>query len=263
MQKKPIVPIFSLVNLILFLVFFIPVYVSEPGENAEAVMLIVGYIQETVIWILPPAAAVCLLYLYGAQGMRKSSVSLIYISLTNLIYTIPYYYLVGISGRLDSVESLTFSLFVSVVYCLIFYLHVYLLFLAARRVMLSNIARETVSELSPIAQKNITKEELSKLREKAIPSITDRLAEGRAFDLAAPATVALFTVSLIEFAIYLAKEIHTAVIYLTSYSGDYRMGEIVTMVFNFLLILAMLFITQLVCHYAKSFLVKDTNEEQI
>ncbi len=261
MQKKPIISIFAITNLALFLIYFLPLYAFESGENIESTVLAINYIQETISLMLPPVAAVCTLYLYSRFGLRRSLTELMYISLTSLIYTLPYYYLIGISGGLDSIESLMFALLVSIVYCLIFYLHVFLLFLAAKSVFKRNLVKEMIAELPPLSQKNITEEERKRLGEKAISLFGERLGEGSAFDLSVPITSAIFTASLIEFILYLAKELYSAVTYLISYAGDYRASEILTMVFSFIFILIMLFATQFACNFIKIFLTSTSKEE--
>lgn len=213
--------IFSTASLTLFLISFIPIYVLELEEIPQFYTYFSMYATEIVSWLLPCVCAVILTVICARYDLRTALIKGIPLTLTNLIYTVPYYYLIGIAYGLDSIESILLSLGVSTAYLLIFYAHTALLFLAARYLL---------------------------SRTKAI----DSLSVGGMLDLSSPATLGIFAVSAIEFVIKLCVELWQSVSYFIEYAGDYRGDDILYMVIRFIFILGMLFVAHAVCFKTKN-----------
>jgi predicted exporter len=173
------------------------------------------YATEIVGWLMPCVCAVILTVTCLHYDLRTALIKGIPLALTNLVYTIPYYYLIGIAYRLDSIESILLSLGVSAAYLLLFYAHTLLLFLAARYLL--SRTREAIS-----------------------------LSEGRTLDLSSPATLGIFAISAVEFIIRLCIEIWQSVSYFIEYAGDYRGDDILYMLIRFVFILGMLLFCEII-----------------
>lgn len=221
-QIKNSVLSFLFVRLGLFLLTFIPVYVLELEEIPQAYSYFTMYTTEIADWFLPCVSAILLLC--GSVGDIKST--LLYtlpLTLTNLIYSIPYYYLIGIVYNLDSIESISLSIGVSVLYLVIFHLHTLLLYFISKYLLLKKNNGDAIA-----------------MQES-----------GRAFDLSYPLTLSIFSISAIQFLIHLIGELWDAISYFVEYLGDYRTDDIIYMVFRFLFVLAMMFVSHAVCFKVK------------
>ena len=222
--------IFSAVNLALFLTSFVPIYVLELEEIPQIYAYFSMYSTEIVGWLLPCVCAVILSTICARYDLRTALVRGIPLTLTNLVYTVPYYYLIGIAYRLDSVESILLSLGVSAAYLLLFYAHSALLFLVARYLLTRAKPRDSLSESGML-------------------------------DLSCPATLSLFAVSAIEFVIRLCIELWQSVSYFIEYAGDYRGDDILYMVIRFIFILGMLFAAHTVCFKSQKAILNHIGKE--
>ena len=223
---------FSALSLLLFLTSFIPNYVLELEELPQAYSYFVMYFTELEDWITATVAAVFFVVTYTKGGKKVALRSAIPLTLAKLFYTIPYYYLLGISYKFDSIESIMLSLIASIFHLLVFYLHSVLLFFVAKYVFTR--------------------------REKVAPF---RLSEGSVFDLDHSATLSIFAISFAEFVIRLLMEIRQAVSYFIEYVGDYLVSDILYMVFRFIFILAMIFVSHFVCFKVKNLIFNSQKND--
>lgn len=212
----------SLLSLVLFLIVFIPTYVLELEELPEAYSYFVMYSTEISGWLLATVTAILLTVIQFEHGMKATLISAIFLTLPNLVYTIPYYYLIGIAYGLDSVESILLSLGVSILYLAVFYLHALLLYFVIKYIF---VKREG---------ENIS-----------------AFFDGSLLDLSHSATLAVFAASFVEFIIHLVMEIYQVISYLVEYAGDYKGDDIIYIVFRFIFLLGMLFISHFVCFKVK------------
>lgn len=211
--------IFSAVNLVLFLISFVPIYVLELEELSQGYTYFTMYSSEITGWLLPCVSAVIICTIYTRYGLRDALIRGIPLALTNLIYTIPYYYLIGIAYGLDSIESILLSLGVSIAYVALFYCLTVLLFFAAKFIL----GRSGAS-----------------------------LCDGAPLDLSSAATLAVFAISVGEFLIRLVIELWQTAEYFIEYFGDYRGDDILYIVIRFVFLLAMLFISHAICFKVKN-----------
>ncbi len=261
-QKNKLVTVFAVTNLILFLIFFLPFYVFEVESDAEVIGYIISIVQEIgLYWLLPSSAAVYMLLLYTQNGIKKPLISAIPLALTSLIYTVPYYYLVGIIIGYDSIESLWFLLLVSFVYVTLFYAITVILFFIGKEIFIKNLAKNKIADLPPLVRQNITKKNLKDARKCAIEQSFNSFSEGKTFDLSAPSTLSLFMISFTIFLFHLIIEIYDAYTYFTQNVGNYSGDMVAYTVFRFLFILLMLFVTQAVNSFAKKRLLIPTSAE--
>ncbi len=258
-KNRLILPLFLAIHFLLFLVFFIPFYVLEI-RGSVFLGYAVNYIQEIGIWLLPPAAAVSMLVKYSYSDIRASLRHGLFLTLTTLIYTVPYYYLIGIANRLNTLEALTLLPIVAVLYGILFYINALALFFIARTVLAHSVSKELQADLPEKAKSNITKEEKKGLFKKAEELLPKHLSEGGMFDLSSHSTAALFAVSFAQFMFYFFKESFGTVSYLLEFAGDYHFDEIIYILFRFLFLLVMLFVSQSVCYLVKKFSVKPNTE---
>ncbi len=243
--------IFSALNLIVFLMYFVPYYVLENDEISLAYEYFRLYAGEIILWILPVATAAFLVVHCVKESTKKALSSALLISLPNLVYTLPFYYLLGIEHGSDTPESLGMSLLVSAGYFVIFFVHTLVLYLIIRRSLIFFTAKELSRAMPPKYASNPTSEMWRDCLTQATNTLPEKISEGKALDLSHPTSLAFFFASLFEFTIYFSIEIFNAVSYLVNYSGGYKSGEIAYMIFRFIFVLAMLFLSLAISQIVK------------
>ncbi len=243
--------IFSVANLVLFLMYFMPYYVAEDYEFSLAYEYFRLYTDEILRWILPVAAASFLAMRCANDGVKKMLSYTLFISLTNLVYTIPFYYLLGIERGGDTPGSLVMSLLVSLGYTAIFFAHTLVLCFVIRRSVIYFTAKELTKKLPPKYMSCPTDEMWRGCISEAQASLPEKLSEGKMLDLSHPTSLAFFFASLFEFTFYFLIEVFNAGSYLINYVGGYRSGEIAYMIFRFVFILSMLFLSLAVSQVVK------------
>lgn len=250
--------IFTLVNLLLFLLFFIPYYVFEENEPSAAYEYFRMYFELAVQWLLPVVSAAVVAARIAETSYSRSILPSFLLSLTNLSYTIPYYYLLGIAGGLDTPQSLLFALAISIGYIVIFTLYTMGLTFIIRISLIRFAAKEIFLTLpkkySQTSSKDVRKSCLKDCVKKAVKTVPEKVSEGSMFDFSAPVTLGIFFAALMQFTRYFISEVITAVSYLSEYAGSYKGNEIALMIFSFVVLIIMLF----VCHITAFLAVKHT-----
>ena len=253
--------IFGAVNLISFLIFFIPNYVMSDYD--------IGYFEyfrlflnKFVEFALPALAACLLIKGYIGGGMRSASYESVFFALTRIIYLLPYYYLYFIAYGYDSVESILFSLAVSLFGALVMWGHVLILFLLMREVSAKIAIKDKIAALPQLQKKQIREENIKKLLAEGRKSFGTTDNMGKAFDFSHPLVAGIFAVAFGEFVIHLVREIVDTVAYLVDYAGYYRIGEIVFITISFLFILVELFASHAI-NYALIKPHQNQNEENV
>ncbi len=255
--------IFSVANLILFLMYFVPYYVIEVKEVNQAYEYFRAYIYEIVaLWLLPIATATVLLVRCGQESIKKTLVTALLLSLPNLCYTVPIYYLLGIEYGGDSIESLGFLLLVSAVYILIFFASVIALFYIIKRSLVFFTAKEMINTLPQQQKSNLTRAAWQGYINKSKSAFAEKLNEGKPFDFSHPTSLAFLFAALAEFAVYFIRELYTTVSYLINYAGGYQPAEIAYMIFRFVFILIMLFVLVAVADVVKGRTKPADNEQE-
>ncbi len=256
-KKNPALPLFLLANFLLILIYFVPYYIMELKNGADILGYVISHIQEALIWLLAPLGAAFMLIAFANGGMSSALKSCLSLSLTSLVYTIPYYYLIGVSYGLNSIESLIFSPCISIIYILVFYMHLIILFLVGKAAFARSLKKEIIASLPPAKRESPDKNELSRA---VFELMGDRVHEGGAFDLESPITLSFFFIAFAEFSLHLVSEIYDTVVYLTSFAGDYRGFEIGYIFFRFVFILGMLFVSWGTLAAAKKISKKEAKE---
>lgn len=250
------------INLLLFLLIFIPIYVIDNLDNLYYYILRVGdysgffyfvtFLDEVFRWIAPVFSGVLLCQRYAHFGMKKTLTAGLKLSAASLIYAIPFCYLYAMSNGAYTVEALLWGAFVSLIYALVFYVQSLIMFVIIKRTVCYFDARAALSQLPPLKSEGSKKALMKKHIAKADEALAENLSAGGIFDFSSPGTLGVFFASLFNFAVYLVKEIVDTSSYLKEYAGTYRTEEIGYMVFRFIFILALLFICHVICHFAKS-----------
>ena len=85
----------------------------------------------------------------------------------------------------------------------------------------------------------------------------DYIASDDAFDFQNPVTVGIFSASAALFFYNLGIEIANTVKFISSCAGIYTLGEILYLAFEYVYVLALLFLSYYVAHLTKAFLAKE------
>ena len=245
---------FCAVNLFSFLIFFIPNYVIEADIGwFEYVRL---FLNKFLEFALPPIAAVLLLKVYFAGGIKGALISAIFFSLPRIIYLLPYYYLYHIAYGYDSIESICLSALVTVFGIALMWAHIALLFSLIRMMAIRSTAKSLATDLPPAIQKTMTVDLKKKLNQQAEKALSTDINFTGAFDFSIPLTLGIFASSFGEFIINFMREAVDTVTYLINYAGYYRLGEIIYITASFIFLIAELLSVHLIAYL----IFKKTNE---
>ena len=245
--SKRTIPILLAVNFALFLAYFIPYYVITPkSDSLVAIQFIVTYLQEILLFAIPPIAATGLLIYSMENEAKKSLIKAIFITLTTFVYTIPFYYLKGIESGFDSIESLLFLIPTAALYAVIFYAQTVCFTFVGRFIMVNSLAKE-LSASSDHFGNAAKKASFSEKCKLVAPYIPEQMIPHRAFDLSPCLNLSIFLITAFEFIIYLATELINVTEYFIEYQGNYLGSEVFYIAFRFIFLLTLLFLTYAIC----------------
>lgn len=248
---KGFAAILTLANLALFLLLFIPYYVIEDAEITLGYLYFTEYADEILRWLLPVIAAAVVSIRACGQQFSKAIRPSVLLALSNLAYTVPYYYLVSISRGSDTPEALLMSLGISLLYIILFSAYTLLLVLIIKTTFKRFTAKEIQATLPKEYALAPTKEMWNDCLKEANKSASEKIMRGHMFDFSEPATLGIFFAALMQFTLFFLSEIYTAVSYLITYAGGYKSGEIALMIFRFIFLVIMLFVCHSAAHLAK------------
>jgi hypothetical protein len=163
------------------------------------------YFAERFILLAIPVVAAAIM-IRRTDGYGEAVKMGIYISLTRLVLFIPFFYLEYVYGMFDSLEALLLSLLSSVAAALVYFLMIILAYAIMRGVL----KRGGTKYPTPL------------------------------FDIGAPATRAVFLVSLLIFAINLAFEIYSTVLFIIENGTIYYVDEILLIFFSYVFLAVLL-----------------------
>lgn len=226
--------ILSLINLALFLIFFLPYYKFDV-ESVEWDYC--QYFLTFAIEFLLPTLSAAAVFKY-AYGRSKSSALLpaLYLSLPRVIYLFPYYYLYMTAYGNDWIESITLSFFVSLAGLAVTWIRILaftaVIYFAAKFV---------------INRKNaVSPEEKSSL---TINALLAGESASSPFNLATPLTFGVFAMAALQFLIYTVIEIVDVIVFLAEIDyGTFRPSELIYTIAKFSAIFIMLFISHLLSY---------------
>lgn len=230
-------------NFALLMLYYVPYYIVETQNLTEGLVYFFTYAEEIFGWVINTAAAAVIFIYTLTRGIKSTVISISLLSLTRLIYALPYYYLIALDFGFDSLEGLCISLLVSALDVIVSGLHIFVL------VFIGGFAAAAFKAKS--------------LKRRELTAVKDTLADGllptAPFALSEPATVGVFALCFIEFTYKLALEIYNAVTYIIDYTENYRSAEIIYMVFRFIFVLLMLLLTHYISCKIKNLLIKERN----
>ena len=208
----------TFLSLVQFLLYYIPF--GFYYENTP--LLFVSYYLTSFLEELFPPIAALVIFLTRNEDKKSKVIPCILISLTRLIYSIPYYYIYYVSDVFNSSEAILLALLVSILFLGAFFLQTFVC------VLLMNYAERRA---------NKTFEE----RQRA-----------KMFDVDDHVNFGIILSVMLVFIIFFIREAVSTVQYLIESSGTYRSEEILSIVGSFLLIFIFAFI-----HYVLITLLKN------
>ena len=175
---------------------------------------------------------------------KKALLGAALLALPRAIYLLPYYYLYENAYGNDSLESITLSFFITLFGVLILFLHILLVML-----LLGFISVRVANHGASKKKTSLTaKEKCAEARIK----LEEEIAKKGFFDLSVPIVLAVFSVSLLEFLYPLINEIILTVNFFAKYGSSYTTGEIFSIAFAFIFVLA-----ELISLHVLGILVKE------
>ena len=207
---------FSGINLAAFLIYYISSYIIMN----EAVEYVRYFISEAIDFAFPVVTAALLTMAFAECGFRFIWLA-IATAIARLLFLYPWLYLefVGAQNLLTEdalLVSLPISLALAFVELIVVIFLVFIIYMVSDRLAMRN-KREFFSAISSARSP---------------------------FDFSSEFTVGVFVAGLIIFAVKLTLEIIDTVTFLTTYTENYQIGEIIYISISFIMILAQLLITQ-------------------
>ena len=250
--------VLAAIEALAFLVIYIPNYVIE--VDSIALTYVVQFLNRFLSFLLPLLSAT---YIFStATVLPKSNVIVaLQLSLTTLIYSIPYNYLVYLAQGNDSIESLSISLLLSAINVPAFAL-ITLLLHAVMLIATVNVGKKIyIDKLPPAYRQRTPKDMRLQARRSVIENLSVHLREGAIFDITSPTVFGIFAASFVQFAVYLVIELIDIVAFLIEYVGDYRNDEIFYIVFVLVFIFLELFAAHAICYLQRGILTRDTQTQ--
>ena len=230
-------------NLIRFLIFFLPNYVFYGGAEWSYVIRFSEVVFDMMIPLL--IAVECFVYSGGRPGARTAARVWIF-STSTAIYSLPSSYLYSISLSISSAKSILWGALMAVAIAVISGLHAFLLCLAIRFAARQTVADAVRARLPKMFSGVIPKDRLCEWRGELDREVADRIGEGGMASFDSPVPFGILCAAAFQFLYRFAVELYSVIDYLVTYAGSYRVGEIIYMIASLLFILIMLF----ACHAA-------------
>jgi len=220
-----LIGILSLTNIMCFVLY----YVSSFLTSSKVLIYVYVYFSEIAMTLLPLISAAFTLTVYAKRGINKALICAIPCSLCTILYTFPYRAFEFAYEGYEITATLLLALFEAVVAITVNCIEIIVLLL-----------------LIIFVTKIIAKS-------KAIPNFVFNaaLCEKDPFDFDKPLTSGIFSAACAVFVYSLITEIIDTISFLVNYSGTYRIGEILYILFRYVFILGMLIISHTLTHYAK------------
>ena len=220
-----LIGILSITNIICFVLY----YVSSFLTSSTVLIYAYVYFSEIAMIHLPLICAAFTLTVYAKQGINKALLYAIPCSLCAFFYTFPYRAFEFAYEGYEITATLLLALLETLLTVIVNYIEITVLLL-----------------LIIFVTKIIAKS-------KGIPNFNfnTALSEKETFDFDKPLTAGIFSAACAVFVYSLIIEIIDTVSFLINYSGTYRTGEILYILFRYVFILGMLIISHILTHYAK------------
>ena len=248
-----------LVNLILFLIFYIPNYILEADSTARDYASY--FFTRLVEFILPTLSAVLIFIDSVGKSPRSALIGAIWLSLPRFIYLFPYYYLYETAYGSDWIESILISLLINLLIISIYWLHVVLIYLVILYSSQRLIKREIIGEYPKSYAEKIPDSALTEFNKRVSDRMLSEVRRDGIFNFDLTVTFAIMLGCIAEFVYRFVLECVDAISYLAEYAGTYRSEEIVYMIFSFAFIVLEVIIAHLLCCLTKKLVIKKCTEE--
>ena len=216
-------------SLVQFLLYYIPFgfyYDNTP-------LLFLSYYVTNFLEALFPPLAATVIFLVRPAGIKNKIIPCILISLSRLIYSIPYYYIYYVSDVFNSAESLLLASLVSLIFLLFFFLQTFVCVL-----IINGVERR--------ASKVFEERQRSK-----IFNVDDHINFGIILSV------------LLVFVIFFAREAISTVQYLIENKGTYRTDEILSIVGAYLVLFLFAFLNYVLVSFIKNALLKQPEKKDL
>lgn len=248
------------VNLLLFLLFYIPRYVLFV-EN-DAWYYFYTFFTRLIEFLLPTLSATLLFVKSTEQSTGRLFVYGAWFTIPRFIYYFPYYYLYETAYGSDWIESILYSLLTNLVLLPIYFLHImglyFIMSLFARR----TVKREVIAKNPQYGKADLSRREDARLGEMVRLRLYDDMAREGMFNFDLTASFSILLGCIAEFVYRLIFECVDAVGYLIEYAGSYRTREIIYMVCSFTFILVELVAAYIIAYLFKRLLTLPQTEEK-
>ena len=242
-----------ILHLAVYLLFHLPTLAItiESDFWYEALYYLHDLLGILLSGLLPAVCAVAALALYPEGGVRRPVILCCLLTLTKLIYLIPYGYNYSLLYYgYDSISAILIALGICIGYTLLGTALSYLLYLLMLTVGRRTIAREGYATLPEQYRNAPTEKMRADAMSAAQHELPERIGKGGILDLSAPYTAAVFYACFVVFGIQLIAELVEIVIFLVEYAGSYRESEIFYIVAVLMTLLLSLFASHLISRAA-------------
>lgn len=245
LNSKGLIPRYFLclgaVSLFVYIIFHI-YYLLSGSDAAVTLFYIQSYTSKAFIFILPPVCAIISLVIYAYVGTRRAILCAFILSLSVMVYAFPYYYIVLIeedfasssllmtltvsliADGINTPLGLALSLCFSLAEALLTFLRVLILLGVAVLVSRIMAKKRGISESWSLTQAG--------------------LEEGAAFDLSSVGARLVFSIATVQFLFQLISTVISTASFFSEVGLSYTAGELVTVIVDYLFIIALFAFTQ-------------------
>ena len=201
----------SILEFLIYYIFYGFLY------SNGALVVTASYFISFTEGLFPILAATAVFFFFDSKKTGGKALIALLLSVPKILYLFPRYYLYFVAGVFNSIEAITLSILVSVLYVLYTFLQIFICIFILNLVI------------------HHSKHEKKLLETKRIFSLDDST------------NFALAMTSVFIFVIFLVKECFNTVSYFLEVGGGYTGEEIITIVISFLLLPLYSFIYYLIC----------------
>ena len=252
--------VFVLANLFTYLLFHIPTLILE--ERFEWLEYTRMFVTKFIEFILPAVSGVILFLGYREIGIKATLIRALFLSLTRVIYLLPYYYVYYIVLAYDSVEAILSSLLVTAFGTALFFgLSLLLMYIIRVFARMKNI-KELTNELPANFRKKPTKEIKEDLIKRSELKVFDNLSADGIFDFSHCENLGIFAAVFSVFAIELVRELVDSILFIVECEGILFLDEIIYMVACYMFLLIELIVGHMICCAIKKSFIKSKRKQK-
>lgn len=220
-----LIGILSITNIICFVLY----YVSSFLNSSAVLIYAYVYFSEIAMIFLPQISAAFTLTVYAKKGINKALLYAIFCSLCEVFYIFPHRAFEFAYEGYEITSTLILSLFETVLTVTVACIEIIVLLL------LIIFVTKIIAKYKGILNFDFNA----------------ALSEKEPFNFDKPLTAGIFSAACAVFVYSLVIEIIDTVSFLVNYSGTYRIGEILYILFRYVFILGLLIISHIITHYLK------------